>query len=64
MTDDRVSFKVHKAKLEIGRVSLNLAEIGLDGIRTRLRDIANELGDIESTLDLQFTEMTVKEEEC
>lgn len=64
MTDDRVSFKVHKAKLEIGRVSLSLAEIGLDGIRTRLRDIANELGDIESTLDLQFTEMTVKEEEC
>lgn len=64
MTDDRVSFKVHKAKLEIGRVSLNLAEIGLEGIRTRLRDIANELGDIESTLDLQFTEMTVKEEEC
>lgn len=64
MTDDRVSFKVHKAKLEIGRVSLNLAEIGLEGIRARLRDIANELGDIESTLDLQFTEMTVKEEEC
>lgn len=64
MTDDRVSFKVHKAKLEIGRVSLNLAEIGLEGIRSRLRDIANELGDIESTLDLQFTEMTVKEEEC
>lgn len=64
MTDDRVSFKVHKAKLEIGRVSLNLAEIGLEGIRTRLRDIANELGDIESTLDLQFTEMAVKEEEC
>ena len=64
MTDDRVSFKVHKAKLEIGRVSLNLAEIGLEGIRERLRDIANELSDIESTLDLQFTEMTVKEEEC
>lgn len=64
MTDDRVSFKVHKAKLEIGRISLSLAEIGLEGIRTRLRDIANELGDIESTLDLQFTEMTVKEEEC
>ena len=64
MTDDRVSFKVHKAKLEIGRVSLSLAEIGLEGIRSRLRDIANELGDIESTLDLQFTEMTVKEEEC
>ena len=64
MTDDRVSFKVHKAKLEIGRVSLNLAEIGLDCIRARLRDIANELGDIESALDLQFTEMKVKEEEC
>lgn len=64
MTDDRVSFKVHKAKVEIGRVSLNLAEIGLEGIRSRLRDIANELGDIESALDLQFTEMVVKEEEC
>lgn len=64
MTDDRVSFKVHKAKLEIGRVSLNPAEIGLESIRARLRDIANELGDIESTLDLQFTEMTVKEKEC
>ena len=64
MTDDRVSFKVHKAKLEIGRVSLNLAGIGLEGIRVRLRDIANELGDIESALDLQFTEMKVKEEEC
>lgn len=64
MTDDRVSFRVHKAKVEIGRVSLGLAEIGLEGIRTRLRDIANELNDIESTLDLQFTEMIVKEEEC
>lgn len=64
MTDDRVSFKVHKAKLEIERVSLNLAEIGLEGIRERLRDIANELGDIESALDLQFREMVVKEEEC
>ena len=64
MIDDRVSFKVHKAKLEIGRISLNLAEIGLEGIRARLRDFANELGDIESALDLQFTEMAVKEEEC
>lgn len=64
MTDDRVSFKVHKAKVEIGRISLNLAEIGLEGIRARLRDISNELGDIESALDLQFTEMVVKEEEC
>lgn len=64
MTDDRVSFKVHKARLEIGRVSLDLAEIGLGSIKSRLRDIANELGDIESTLDLQFTEMTVEEEEC
>lgn len=64
MTDDRVSFKVHKAKVEIGRISLNLAEIGLEGIRARLRDISNDLGDIESALDLQFTEMVVKEEEC
>lgn len=64
MTEDSVCNKVHKAKIEIGRVAFNLAEIGLDGIRTRLKDIAKELGDIESTLDLQFTELTEKEEEC
>ena len=32
----------------------NLAEIGLDGIGTRLRGIVKELDDIENTLDSQW----------
>lgn len=64
MTEDSVNIKVHKAKVELGRVALNLAEIGLEGIQTRLRAIVKELGDIEDTLDLQFRELTSKEEEC
>lgn len=64
MTEDSVNIKVHKAKVELGRVALNLAEIGLEGIWTRLRAIVKELDDIESTLDLQFRETTSKEEEC
>ena len=63
MTEDRINIKLHKAKVKIGVVAVNLADIGLDGICTRLRDIIKELDDIESTLDLQFRELTSKEEE-
>lgn len=64
MTEDRVDIKVHQAKVEIGIIAIALAEIGLEGICSRLRAIVKELGDIESTLDLQFTELTDKEKEC
>ena len=63
MTEDRINVKLHKAKVKIGVVAVNLAEIGLDGICTRLRDIIKLLDDIESTLDLQFRELIDKEEE-
>ena len=63
MTEDSINVKLHKAKVKIGVVAINLAEIGLEGICARLRDIVKELDDIENTLDLQFREMTVKEEE-
>lgn len=49
--------------MKIVVVAINLSEIGLDGIGTRLRAIVKELDDIENTLDSQFREMTVKEEE-
>lgn len=63
MSEDSINVKLHKAKVKIDIVSANLAEIGLDGICTRLRAIVKELDDIENTLDLQFREMTVKEKE-
>ena len=63
MTEDSINVKLYKAKVKIEVVSANLAEIGLDGICTRLKDIAEELGDIENTLDLQFIEMAGKEKE-
>lgn len=63
MTDDSINVKLHKAKVKIEVVATNLAEIGLEGICTRLRTIVKELDDIENTLDLQFREITSKEEE-
>ena len=63
MTEDIINVKLHKAKVKIEVVAVNLADIGLDGICTRLRDIVKELDDIENTLDLQFREITGKEKE-
>ena len=63
MTEDSTNIKLHKAKVKIDIVSANLAEIGLERICTRLRAIVKELDDIENTLDLQFRELTSKEEE-
>lgn len=63
MTDDSINVKLHKAKVKIGVVAINLAEVGLEGICKRLRDIVKELEDIENTLDLQFTEITSNEKE-
>ena len=63
MTEDSINVKLHKAKVKIEVVAVNLSEIGLDGICARLKDIVKELDDIENTLDLQFRELTSKEEE-
>ena len=63
MTEDSINVKLYKAKVKIEVVAVNLSEIGLDGIGTRLRAIVKELDDIENTLDLQFRELTSKEEE-
>ena len=64
MSEDSINVKLHKAKVKIDIVSANLAEIGLEGICTRLRAIVKELDDIEKTIDLQFREMAGKEKEC
>lgn len=63
MTEDSIDIKLHKAKVKIEVVAANLADIGLEGISTRLRAIVKELDDIEKTLDLQFREMAGKEKE-
>ena len=63
MTEDSINVKLHKAKVKIEVVAANLADIGLEGIRTRLRAIVKELGDIENALDLQFRELISKEKE-
>ena len=63
MTEDSINTKLHKAKVKIEVVAANLADIGLEGICTRLRAIVKELDDVENTLDSQFREMTSKEEE-
>ena len=63
MAEDSINVKLHNAKVKIGVVAINLSEIGLDGIGARLRAIVKELDDIENTLDLQFSELTSKEEE-
>lgn len=63
MTEDSINVKLHKSKVKIEVVSVNLSEIGLDGICTRLRAIVKELDDIENTLDSQFREVTSKEKE-
>ena len=63
MTEDSINTKLHKAKVKIEVVAVNLYEIGLDVIDTRLRAIVKELDDVENTLDSQFREMTSKEEE-
>ena len=63
MTEDSTNVKIHKAKVKIGAVAVNLADIGLDGICTRLRAIVKELDDIENTLDSQFRELISKEKE-
>ena len=63
MIENSINVKLHKAKVKIEVVATNLADIGLDGICTRLRDIVKELDDIENTIDLQFAELTNKEKE-
>lgn len=63
MTEDSINVKLHKSKVKIEVVAVNLADIGLQGICMRLRAIVKELDDIENTLDLQFTEITSKEKE-
>lgn len=63
MTEDSINVKLHKAKVKIGVVAINLADIGLEGICMKLRAIVKELDDIENTLDSQFRELTSKEEE-
>lgn len=63
MTEDSINVKLHKEKVKIEVVAINLAGIGLEGICTRLRGIVKELDDIEKTLDLQFREMAGKEKE-
>ena len=63
MAEDGINVKLHKAKVKIEVVAVNLSEIGLDGIGTRIRGIVKELDDIEKTLDLQFIEITGKEKE-
>ena len=63
MTEDSIDTKLHKARVKIEVVAVNLAGIGLEGMCTRLKAIVKELDDIENTLDLQFRELTSKEEE-
>lgn len=63
MTEDSINVKLHKAKVKIEAVSVDLAEIGLEGICTRLRAVVKELDDVDNILDLQFREITSKEEE-
>ena len=63
MTEDSIDTKLHKAKVKIEVVAVNLAGIGLEGMCTRLKAIVKELDDIEKTLDSQFRELTSKEEE-
>lgn len=55
MTEDSIDIKLHKAKVKIEVVAANLADIGLEGISTRLRAIVKELDDIEkpSTCNLE-----------
>ena len=48
MTDDNMNVKLHKAKVKIEVATMNLAEIGLEGICTRLMAIVKELDDIET----------------
>lgn len=63
MTEDSINVKIHKAKVKIEVVAINLAEVGLEGICTRLRSIVKELDDIENILDSQFRELISKEKE-
>ena len=55
-----INVKLHQSKVKIEVAVVNLAEIGLDGICARLRDIVEELDDIENTLDLQLQNLQAR----